>query len=224
MRSTLFIIFTLFSLLTSAQPISNWFEYHSDQDTYSIDATNIHPAAFFKELSLSSGIEIQYDESITKPINFYGKQVTQAAIFRFLEKEFSTLTKYKKNKHNEDVLTSLAVLPKGQFQSSKMIVAVDPVEEAINYKKGAMNKKAMPAYVTRFDHLKEKVKHAIDKSAENQISREERREQRMAEKKARKEERMKQKQLELEALKEKDPALYEIQKQRWGNFQNKPQE
>ncbi|GAA6135384.1 hypothetical protein NBRC116188_21740 [Oceaniserpentilla sp. 4NH20-0058] len=223
MHYILFLVLSLFSLVTHSQNNDTWFQYHSDKDTYTIDATNIQPAAFFKKLSLSSGIEIQFDASIVKPISFYGKQVPQDAIFRFLEKEFSTLTKYKKNKRNEDVLTSLAVLPKGQFQSNKMIVAVDPVTEAVNDKKGTMNKKAIPAYATRFHHLKEKVKHSTDKSAENQINHEERREQRIAEKRARREERMKQKQRELQALKEKDPALYEMQKQRWGDFQNNSQ-
>jgi len=224
MRCIFFLLFIVFSITTHAQSQDPWFQYHSEKDTYSIDANNIHPAAFFKELSLSSGIEIQYDESIVKPINFYGKQVSQDAIFRFLEKEFSTLTTYKKDKDNKDVLTSLAVLPKGQFQSSKMVVAVDPVEEAIKYKKGEMNKKAMPTYVTRFDHLQKKIQQTIEKSAQQNMDREERRKQRMAEKQARREERMKQKKLKLEELKEKDPELYEKQIQRWSKFETKTEE
>jgi len=224
MRCILLFVLSCISILAIAQTENTWFEYNSEKETYSIDANNIHPAAFFKELSLSSGIEIQYDESIIKPIHFYGKDVKQDTIFRFLEKEFSTLTKYKKNKDNQDVLTFLAVLPKGQFQSSKMILAVDPVEESMIFQKGQMNKKAIPTYVTRLDHLKEKVRQTIEKSAQHRMDKQERREKRLAEKQARREERKKQKRLEIEALKESDPELYERQMQRWSKFERQTEE
>lgn len=212
MRYWLLLICLHLTVNGHAQPKEAWFQYDETSQRYQIDALNVHPAAFFKEFSLHSGIEIQFDQGLTEPVDFYMTQGTQDQLIGFLEKQYSTLLTFKKDQNNIETLTSISVLPKGQFQSSKMVVAVDPLEETINFKQNIMSQTAKPVYLTRLNHIENKVRQNLEQQAERTIKKREARLERMDNIKQQKKERDQQKLAELAAIKQSDPKLYAAQK------------
>ncbi|NVK37597.1 MAG: hypothetical protein HWE18_06715 [Gammaproteobacteria bacterium] len=203
----LFIFLFITSL--NLQANEDWFQYQEHTQTYNVDAINIHPSAFFKYLSFYTGIGIQYDQSISTPINFYGKNTSQQQLIQFLESEFSTLLTYKKNKNNENILTNIAILPKGQFQSDNMVMAIDPVQEAITAKSDNMPTIARPVYQTRLESMEEKIRDQVERLAEKRIESREYRKQKMERIAAEKQTLKQQRLAELAELKVSDPKLYE---------------
>lgn len=212
MRYLLLLVLLHLPIASFAQGNETWFQYNPSTNTYSIDADNIHPAAFFKSFSLYSGIEIQFDEKILSPINYYAKNNTQSQIVSFLEKEFSTLLTFKKDNNNQEILTLISILPKGKLQTSRMVSAVDPIEETINFKTGNLPTKAKSVYLTRMDHLELKVRENLERHADYKIKKQEKREQRLAKEKSIRAENDKRKLAELASLKESDPQYYAMQK------------
>lgn len=212
MRYLLLLITLQLSFFSYAQTNSTWFQYDPNNQTYYIDASNVHPAAFFKQFSLSSGIEIQFDRNITSPMDFYSKEAKQSQIINFLEKEFSTLLTFKKNKDHQEVLTHISILPKGQFQSSRMITAVDPIEEAIYQKTGKAPATAKPIYLTRMDHLETRVRENLERQTERTIKKQEARQQEILQSKQQKQTIKQARLAELETLKQTDPKLYSAKK------------
>ena len=65
-------------------------------------------------------------------IAFADKSAREQDIIRFLDKKFSTIKGYSNNKE----LLSIVILPKGQFQSTELIAAIDPIDEGISHKTG----------------------------------------------------------------------------------------
>lgn len=213
MRSLILVISVFFSIASLAQNDETWFQYNAENQSYNINATNVHPAAFFKYFSLKSGIEIQFDKQLVNPINYYAKQASQSHIIRFLEQEFSTLLKYKKDSTaKKERLTNITILPKGHYQSDNMVLAVDPIEEATYLKDGSMPRAAQPVYLTRMQHLEQRVRENLEKQAERVIAKREQRLARLEENKHNKEQRKAERLAQLEELKTKDPELYAAQK------------
>jgi hypothetical protein len=212
MRYLLLLVLLYLPIASFAQINETWFQYNPSTNTYSIDADNIHPAAFFKSFSLNSGIEIQFDDQILSPINYYANNNTQSQIVSFLEKEFSTLLTFKKDNNNQEILTLISILPKGKRQASRMISAVDPIEETIHFKTGNLPAKAKPIYLTRMDHLELKVRENLERQADYKIKKQEKREQRLTEERKVKAENDNRKLAELESLKDSDPQYYAMQK------------
>jgi hypothetical protein len=222
MRYIILQICILFSITSQAQLNESWFQYNKIENTYTIDAEKIHPSAFFRHFSLSSGIEIKYDKSISKSIGFYSNNGSQSEIISYLKKEFSTLITYKKNKDNKDLLTSISILPKGKFESSHMIVAVKPVEEVINLKENKISDSAMPIYLTRMEHLETRVRKTLERQAEHTIKNRDERYKRLQERSHKRKEYKNRKFAELERMKKTDPKLYNIQKSIL-NFKENPE-
>jgi len=212
-RYLLVLIGLHLSFFSIAQPQYDWFQYNNEKQTYSIDAHNIHPAAFLKQFSLYSGIEIEYDKHIYSPITYYSKDVKQANVIDFLEKEFSTLLTFKKNTDNQDVLTLISILPKGEFQSSDMVMALDPVEEVILFKQGKTPASTRSVYLTRLEHLERRVRESLERQAERTIKKREDRQQRLANIKKQTVDRKNKQLTQIAELKATDPALYARQKE-----------
>ncbi|MGR6871996.1 hypothetical protein ACU6U9_06735 [Pseudomonas sp. HK3] len=211
MRYFLLLMCFQLSFLCQAEN-NNWFQYNQTTQTYSIDAENIHPAAFFKQLSTHSGIEIRFDQHLSVPINYYTKNSQQSHVIRYLEKEFSTLLTFKKNTENQEILTLISILPKGKFTSSRMISAVDPIEEAINFQNKTISSIAKSVYLTRMDHLETKVRENLEHQAELTIRKREQRINRIRESKLKKKALTQTRMAELEGLRNTDPKLYAAQK------------
>lgn len=212
MRYLLLLIF--FSCFISAYTQANeaWFQYHHSENTYTIDAKNIHPAAFFKHFSLNSGIEIVYEKNISSPIDYYSKNGNPAEIISYLKNEYSTLLTYKKSKEGKELLTSISILPKGQFQSGNMVMAVDPIEESINFKTHKLSSSSEPVYLTRLNHVESKVRASIERQADRTLVQREDRESRIQHQRKNRTAQNQKKLESLEFLKERDPALYAAQK------------
>lgn len=213
MRSLILLISLSFSLTSLAQNNEHWFQYNDANQSYNINANNVHPAAFFKYLSLKSGIEIKFDKQMINPINYYANNAKQSHIIRFLEKEFSTLLTYKKSvEKKQDVLTGITILPKGHFQSDQMVLAVDPLEEATHIKDGSMPSSAQPVYLTRMQHLEQRVRENLEQQAERIVIKREKRLKRLSENKREKEQKRQELLAELAELRNTDPKLYAAQK------------
>ena len=192
MRSLILLISLSFSLTGQAQNNEHWFQYNDANQSYYINANNVHPAAFFKYLSLKSGIEIKFDKQMINPINYYANN-------KSVEKK-------------QDVLTGITILPKGHFQSDQMVLAVDPLEEATHIKDGSMPSSAQPVYLTRMQHLEQRVRENLEQQAERIVIKREKRLKRLSENKREKEQKRQELLAELAELRNTDPKLYAAQK------------
>ncbi len=217
---SLLTIFFLFSSLLHAvnndadhrAQYKNWFTVNTSEQnqvqTYQLIGSNIHPAALMEKLSLYSGIEIRYDKSIKEGLDFNMSDATLDELFRLVETRYSTLKAYTKNTQNEDVLTSLTVLPKGQFQSSELVLALDPVQEAVAHKQKATNENAKRVYVTRMETLEVKVRKNLEALAEKNIEQSAKRKEFKDQQAKEKAERRQQVIADLRVWQQKDPEIY----------------
>jgi len=155
---------------STAQPVQ-WFSVnaHSQPETFALKGKNIHPAAFFKQLSLYSGVEIRYEKSIIQGLDFDMQDATQAELFRYVDAQFSTLKTYTKQHDGQDVLTALTILPKGLFQSSQLVLAVEPIAEAVAHKQQQTPATAQRVYVTRLEKLELTLRNQLEHMAQQEI-------------------------------------------------------
>jgi hypothetical protein len=148
------LIFTLSLLLSFSALSQPIFEYNLQADRYHIDADKMAIGHFLQSFARYSGLEVQYDKKMNSTIAFADKSAREKDIIRFLDKQFSTIKSYSNNKE----LLSIVILPKGQFQSSTLIAAIDPIEEGISHKTGNTNQVAKERYRERLLQLDEKVR------------------------------------------------------------------
>lgn len=203
------LMLIVFSLPTLAQENQTWFNYDEQNDVYSVMGDSIYPGAFFQKVSLYSGIELRYEKSISEGLNLEFEQTNINELIRFIETEFSTLKAYSKNAENQEVLVSLTVLPKGQFQSSELLLALEPIREAIAHKQNSTPSQAQQVYVTRIQSLELKAQKKLAKMTESAMQRQEAQAKR---EKQRKEKKIAEKQrlaVELKELRRTSPELYE---------------
>lgn len=204
MRSTL--LFMLFIISMNGQ-CQNWFNFDKATQTYTIEKNNVAPALLFEKFSLHSGIEVRFDKFIDEPLHLDFYKSPQSDLIQFFDKTYSTLKSYSKIK-SQDVLTSIAILPKGIFQSDSMVVAIHPVQEAIIHQADESSEAAKNIYLTRIEKMNYKVKEQIQRAASTAIKM---KESKAKFKKERQLERDKIKQEEinqLAKLKNEDPELY----------------
>ncbi|WP_396588236.1 hypothetical protein [Bermanella sp. R86510] len=211
------IILLLFITLSSTGVASNannadWFQFNPEQNTYSIDSSDVHPSILLRQLALTSGVEILYDNRLKKPIDLYTKRASINQVVADLERDYSTITRYRKNKQGKDVLAKLTILPKGHLSSDDLSYAVLPIEEAINLRSGDMSESAKPTFLTRLDYLETEIKELLLEKAEKIAQKRERREQKIKNKRQQKQDELTAKRSELEALKQQDPELYQRKK------------
>lgn len=187
----------------------DWFQYDGESNTYSIYGEDVRPAAFFQSLSWHSGIQVRYEKSLVEGLflNFRSEKIEN--ILRYIDKEYSTLKSYKKDSSGKSKLTEITILPKGQFKSDQLVLALDPIDEVVASKQGKRPLEAENVYVTRFESLEIKVKKHFNEMAENRIAQEEfireKNNRRRSEYKDEKERLV----LSMKELKEKDPSLYQ---------------
>ena len=165
MRSLIFMTLFLISMNGHSQ---NWFVLDKKTQTYDIQKNNVTPAIFFEKVSLHTGIEIKFDKYIDEPLNldFYKSNLNDLIVF--LDKKYSTLKSYSKV-NNQETLISIAILPKGIFQSNSMVVAVNPINEAITHQNNESSESAKNIYLTRMEKMNYKVKEQIQRAASKSI-------------------------------------------------------
>lgn len=209
--SLIFLIISIHSF-SDTLSVQSWFQFNPEQNTYSIDSSNVHPNILLRQLALTSGVEILFDNRLKKPINLYTKHASINQVVADLERDYSTITRYRKNKQGKDVLAKLTILPKGQLSSDDLSYAVLPIEEAINLRSGDMSESAKPTFLTRLDYLETEIKELLLEKAEKIVQKRERREQKIKTKKQQKQDELTAQRAELEALKQEDPELYQRKK------------
>ncbi len=209
-----FLLITFLLILTSqvqAKIAQDWFKYNSEQNQYSIAGNALHPAAVFQKISLHSGIEIRYDKSLVSGMNLDIHDASFNEVLEFIDLKYSTLKAYSKNAHNQEVLTSLSILPKGQFQSGELLLALDPVTEAVAHKQQSTTPQAQQVYVTRIQQLELKVQKELSELADKEIERGERQEQRRQDHANRKQAKKNTLVKKLQEIKQTDPETYQRQ-------------
>ena len=146
----------------------SWFEFDKHTQSYTIEKNNVLPAILFEKISLHSGIEIKFDKYIDEPINldFYKSNIKD--LINFFDKEYSTLKRYS-NINNQEKLISIAILPKGMFQSDNMIVAANPIREAIIHQGDESSEQAKNIYLTRTEKMDYKIKEQIQRAAQKSV-------------------------------------------------------
>lgn len=215
MRTLIFFLFSLissFSYSSIAQPSEDWFIYKEADQTYTIDSKNIKPQILLHKLAEQSGIEILYDASLKDAIDIFVRNADIYRIVGDLQRNYSTMTKFRRNRKGEDILVKLTILPKDQYHSNNLIQAMQPLQEAISLRSGNMPDSAKSAYLTRLDHLEKKIRDTLTRQAEKIISKREQRNERRKTLADKRDEKRKKAFLELEALKDSDPELYEREK------------
>lgn len=205
---TCFILFFLFSSLSLASG-NEWFIKNTDSHSFNIKGEKVHPAEFFKKVSFFSGVEIKYEESLHKglTLDFYHAELDD--LFRYIDLEFSTLKSYSKDLSGKEVLTSLSILPKGQFQSSKLVIAYDPLEEAVAHKNKMTSAESSSTYVTRMESLEIKIREQLEYLAEKKIEEEKSDKIRRKERENSQKEKRKKLIAELRTMKSTDPEMYQ---------------
>jgi uncharacterized protein YcbK (DUF882 family) len=165
MRSLIFIAVFLVSMNSHCQ---SWFVFDKEAQTYDIQKNNVTPALFFEKVSLHTGIEIKFDKYIDEPLNldFYKSNLND--LFDFLDKKYSTLKSYSKI-NNQEQLISIAILPKGIFQSDSMVIAANPIQEAIIHQGNESSEPAKNIYLTRMEKMNNKVKEQIQRAANKAV-------------------------------------------------------
>lgn len=197
----LFFVVFLVSHSAIADNQTNWFVYDAQTQTYSIDSQNIIPRHLFRNISKYSGIHIRFDDTLTKPIEFYGKNIKQDRIIAFLEKQYSTLQTFTKNDQGQDVLTTLTILPKGKFQSDHLVAAINPPNDNTLDNNSETENTPKPSLPSRLNALRDRMKaHANGDQKTNSTLKE------------RKENKRKRREEALEKLKQTHPDLYEKRK------------
>ncbi len=169
----------------------------------------IHPAALFQKISFHSGIELRYEKTLSEGLELDFEQASLDELFQFIDLNFSTLKAYSKTKDGKEVLTSLTVLPKGQFQSSELVLAFNPIKEAIAHKQKSTPTHAQKIYVTRIQQLEVKVQQHLDDMAQKAITREEKQTKRSIERKEQHQAERKALAKELREIKTADPEMYQ---------------
>jgi hypothetical protein len=160
-----------------AQSNTNWFQYDSDKQQFSITGKAIHPAAFFKQIILHSGVEIHYEKYLSDGLNldFEGSDINE--IFNFIDTNFSTLKAFIKNNEDNEILTTLTILPKGNFQSSNLVLALNPIREAVAHKQQTTPLNAQEVYITRTQKMDLKIQQNLERMASKEIEHKEKQRQ-----------------------------------------------
>lgn len=194
---------SLFGLTDSTE----WFE-KIENGQYRVVGENINPVALFRKLSVHSGIEVRYEKTLYEGIELELDSVSIDGIIRHIDSNFSTLKSYLKDQNGKEILSSLTVLPKGQFQSTELVVAYDPVQETVDFKKGKFLRSAEKVYVTRMQSLEIEVRKQLEELAEREVKRDENNVKRIKERQYRDQEEKRELVSELKVLKSSDPDLY----------------
>ena len=205
-RSCFLLLLIAFCFHSEAR---DWFDYDAKDKLYTVIGSDLHPSALFQKVSFHSGVEIRYEKSLQEGMDIELKQVEIEKIIRFIDSEFSTLKSYRKNSKGDSVLTSLTILPRGKFQSSELVLALNPVKEAVAHKKGETPEKAQKVFVTRLESLEIKVRDQLENLAQQEIKRSENKKTKELERNKNKRAERKQVVEELRELKKTDVALYE---------------
>lgn len=161
------ILMTLF-LISMNSHCQSWFTFDKNTQSYTIEKNNVLPAIFFEKVSLHSGIEIRFDKYIDEPLNldFYKSNLND--LVTFFDKKYSTLKSYS-NINGKEKLISIAILPKGIFQSDSMVIAANPIKEAIIHQGNKSSESAKNIYLTRIEKMNHKVKEQIQRAAKKAI-------------------------------------------------------
>jgi len=223
-RIVLLMTLLIFSTngFTESTPKQDWFQFNQHQQTYTIDSTHVRPSVLLRELAITSGIEILYDDRLTKPIQLYTNDVDINRIVSQLERDYSTITQYRSNQQGNNVLAKLTILPKGQLTSEHLTQAILPIEEAINLRSGDMPESAKPIFLTRLDYLENEIRAELLEKAEKIVAKREKRNQKRKERKKNKEQEIDKERAEIEALKQQDPELYQRKKSIFEAVHGKP--
>lgn len=208
MKLKSYILFVLITFCSHSEA-GDWFDYNAEDKLYTVVGNNLHPSALFQKVSFHSGVEIRYEKSIQEGMDIELKKVEIEKIIRFIDSEFSTLKSYQKNSEGHSVLTSLTILPKGKFQSSELVLALNPVKEAVAHKQGETPEKAQKVFVTRLESLEVKVRDQLEELAQQEIKRSETKKNKELEINKNKRAERKKVVEELRELKKTDVALYE---------------
>lgn len=204
----LFISLALSASVLSQPKENEWFFKDEVKNLFSVKGQSIHPSAFFQKLSFYSGVEIRYEKSIHEGLDLNLESVTLEEVYRFIDSEFSTLKAYSKDANGKEFLVSLSILPKGQFQSSQLVLAYDPVSEAVDHKQKKTPESSHRVYVTRMEKLEVKVRRQLEKLASEKIENREKESERRKERESSLEREKLLLVEELRQLKNEDLAIY----------------
>lgn len=207
-----FIIVSFLYILTfnaEAQLNNNWFKYDDEKKHFSISGKSIHPAAFFQKISLYSGIEIHYEKTLSEGLDLDFKDANTKEILNYIDTKFSTLKSFTKNNRNQETLITLTILPKGDFQSTNLALALNPIREAVAHKQQTTPTNAQEVYITRTQKMDFKIQQNLEKMASKTIEKEEIQQQKRNIKKDKKSKDKKTLVKELRDLRVSNPAIYQ---------------
>lgn len=119
--------FLIYLLLFAISPLS-WcntdIEYNDVSQTYRFPERLLSSAELFTFVSTHSGIRIFYAPSLVIPDLLTGANLSEDALMRFLDSQFSVIKTFNEQKE----IISLQILPTGQYQSDQLIQALETRE------------------------------------------------------------------------------------------------
>ncbi|MBQ0727458.1 MAG: hypothetical protein KBT77_08925 [Thalassolituus oleivorans] len=119
MKSLLFALF--FICFAPSVWCDSTIQYNNTSQTYHFPEKILSSTELFNEFSSLSGIQIFYDPQVVVPDLLRGSNLSEDAVLRFLDQNFSIIKTFNDQKN----IITLQVLPKGEYQRSTLIKAND---------------------------------------------------------------------------------------------------
>lgn len=171
-----FLLLTLaFPLATSAQEQAAGAEvprvvYDAEGDRLTLKAHDASLKAVLQELSVSSGLEVLFDDEAESRINVSLEQVPLELGVKELLRGSSNIARYSKNEAGEHMLLGVVVLPEGKSDRSAARPLLAPQEEFTRHARSSQDGRAAPRrWQARVNEMPPERRKRMDKIAKMRL-------------------------------------------------------
>ncbi|MCW8840384.1 MAG: hypothetical protein OQL05_10140 [Gammaproteobacteria bacterium] len=144
--------------------------YDAEDDRFTLKARDASLKAVLQELSVSSGLEVLFDDEAERRISVSLEQVPLELGVKELLRGSSNIARYSKNEAGEHMLIGVVVLPEGKSDRSAARQLLAPQEEFTRHARSSRDGQAMPRrWQARVNEMPPERRKRMDKMAKMRL-------------------------------------------------------